>query len=368
MASRVAAAMTIPFLVSASLAVPTPASGQAVSVQFYPPDARSQGMAGAFTAIADGPAVNWWNPGALAFQTSIRANPFSYVQLVPDLADDVKLHTFGGAWSPGGFGVGAHLTRINYGENTLRDRNGMVLGTYEPTENVVLIGGGVDIGRSLGGEGDRLQLGVGGNLRLIDSNLLPAWASPFGFSGEATSWDADLGSLLVYRILIDAAATGGPEHISHLNLRGGIVINNLFDRRITYEPDEEGDPLDRQLRLGAAAEFELAELPPFEHLFKATVSIDQVRGIAGTSEAVERFGTELSFLGLFAVRAGYLHEGDAYGECCSFNDWSWGFGVGADLELEGLPRFGGRFDYARMVTAPEFTRPKMYSVSGWLTF
>jgi hypothetical protein len=366
--SNTAAVLIVVPLIFTSMLLPTPSLAQAVQVQFFGPDARSQGMAGAFTAIAEGPAVAWWNPGGLALQETVYGSPFSYVQLVPDLADDVKLYNFGGTASIGAFGVGTHFTHITYGENEARNREGVSLGTFEPTENVFLIGGGVDVAELLGIDGAYapIQLGVGGNLKFLDSNLAPAFASPEGRSGDATSWDVDLGMLFVYQMPFDLALDGRPT--TQVSLRGGAVVNNLFEREIDYLDQNVSYPLDRRFRFGAAAEFEVGGVPPFDHLMKATVSVEQTHHIEGSREAVERFGIEVSALSLLAIRTGYLHEGDAFGECCSFNDWSWGFGLGADLELQDSTRIGGRFDFASITTAVDLSRHKMYTVSGWITF
>lgn len=63
------------------------------------PDARSNGMGGAFTAVAEGPAAVWWNPGALAFIQGIEVSPFSRRQLLPGIAEGMWIYSIGASAS-----------------------------------------------------------------------------------------------------------------------------------------------------------------------------------------------------------------------------------------------------------------------------
>ena len=117
------------FLLCFSSVETADAQGGAAS-QAITPDARSQGMGRAFTAIAEGPMAVWYNPGALGFTEGIYVSPLSYNRLSPDLADDVRFWPFGVTVGRDGIGLGAYLGRLSWGESMATDNDGVELGMF----------------------------------------------------------------------------------------------------------------------------------------------------------------------------------------------------------------------------------------------
>ena len=105
----------------------THAQTSGAMVQAFVPDARSQGMGRAFTAVARGPWTVWWNPGALPLQ---RDNDVGYseMQLLPGVASDVRTHSVAAVGARDGFGLGAHYARLDYGKSIATDPQGHEIG------------------------------------------------------------------------------------------------------------------------------------------------------------------------------------------------------------------------------------------------
>jgi hypothetical protein len=354
----------IGWLVARTVMLPASALAQGgVVSQSLIPDARSQAMGRAFTAVAEGPAANWWNPGALGLNRSMSFQPYSAVQLVPGLADDVWLHAYGATvQAPSrGLGFGVHVNHVSYGKRVFTDFNGDVIGEAEPRDYVILIGFGSTLAGSIAEDSERFRWGVGTNFKIFDADFGPTSS---GQSIEGNSWDIDVGTLLAYRLPL------GEQVLSpHLNFRSGLVVLNLLDRGITFDAFDESDPLLRRLRIGGAIELNVPPVPPvdrFDHLMRMIIAADQLSFHGGDSEydAERYYGMEMSVMSLIAIRTGRTISPDSDDFSSSF----WGWGVGTDLRVGDLSRIGGRVDFASVPQSYEFPRLKQYTVSCWFTF
>lgn len=341
--------------------LPAAVAGQGAAVQLFAPDARSRGMGRAFTAVAEGPQACWWNPGALGLlEHIVTVSPWASAQLVPSLADDVRLRSFGATGRVSGAGVGGHLTHLSYGETVATDVSGRVIGTVVPSEWMLLAGVGADAAAYAWPERREWGWGIGANFKLTHVNPAPsATGEP---RHDATVWDADLGTLLCYRPPIGRLR----EADAPLELRAGAAIHNLLGREIHVFEDSRlrSEPLGQALRLGAAIECAWGRLPPFGHVLEGVVAIERNLPFGEfifEEKATSHFGAEVSVLSLVAVRAGYASDPRG-----AIDSWSWGAGVGADLHFARWPRLGGRWDFASVPTALD--RVEYSMLSGWVGF
>jgi hypothetical protein len=144
----------------------------------------------------------------------------------------------------------------------------------------------------------------------------------------------------------------------------------MLDHTIAFVDPDQAYPLGRRLRIGGAVRARWWDRPPFEHVLQAIVSFENVSFHSGEGdrrqrfEAVERFGGEVSVLGLVAARLGYVNDREG-----GLQDTTWGLGFGTDLRLDRLGRVGGRFDFASVPRAGDAVeRIKHYSVSLWFGY
>ncbi|MBU1701309.1 MAG: hypothetical protein KJ970_16780 [Candidatus Eisenbacteria bacterium] len=359
------------------LSIPSPrVHGQSATIavsQFITPDARSQGMGRAFTAIAEGPSANWWNPGALGISRSFYFSPWSAARLVPDLADDVWMRTFGLTGHYRGIGLGAHVAYLSYGESPIVDGYGHAVGSFDSWEVVALLGAGIDVIQLMNPEQKNIRWGIGGNLKYFDLDLAPAGAG--GVEGPATcsTWDMDLGTLMVLRLPLDVGADGNQSRSSagtppsFIGIRGGYMLKNVLDHTLKFPSEDMRYPLMRFDRLGLAFELGFMHMPPLGYLIRWNVLTLDWENVyfdgSYYNRAIDYRGTELTILGIFTVRHGYID--DKEGEV---TDDTWGLGFGVDRSTEKFSRIGGRFDYASVPQAEGLDRVSHYTLSFWIGF
>jgi hypothetical protein len=339
------------------------------------PDARSQGMGRAFTAIAEGPTAVWWNPGALGLIKGINVSPISRNRLVPDLADDVWYWPSGATAGNGQVGAGFFLGRLEYGESMATTQDGEELGWFESKERMVMLGAGADLARALGFGSERLRLGAGACWKSVRLDLAPSWATPNHVAGTGSGWDLDAGLIGTYTLLTGFDPLGGgradppggnPDGI--LRVRGGAVLHGLLDREIDFEGVGQSDPMGKSLRVGGAVETEfgawpdLLELGPLVH---GTLSLETEKPLTYPDEkSIFHAGIEGSILSVVTLRMGRIEdkEGDIRG-------YTYGLGLGMDYHLhEPNGRCGGRIDFADVPQARVLGRVQHVTLSGWYYF
>jgi hypothetical protein len=354
--------------VAVMLSTVTVPGALAVIGQELAPDARSQGLGRAFTALAEGPAATWWNPAALGLQRGVHINPYSRVQLVPSLSDDIYFHSYGGTAEVGPVGVGFHLSNLDYGTHVVRDFAGNVIGEAHTYDRSYHIGVGTEMIALLRDGPSPLRVGVGGAVKIVNEQQLGS-SGGGDLEQQSTTFDVDLSALASYALpLSDVEGAMRPA----LDLRGGLMVANVFNRDQEFETLGE-DPLVRRLHLSGAVGFHLSGFGPFARAFDAALCVERVSYSGNGSETIQQMdndtstsvGMEVELLGLVSARTGHL---DDIGDIQSIEDWAWGFGVGGDFLLTRPGRLGGRFDYAKIPQVPDLPRIEQYSVSIWLEF
>lgn len=359
------------------LLLPTPAHAQGSEgtflSQFNVPDARSAGMGGAFTAVAEGPSAAWWNPGALPFGSTASVMPFSYTQPFPVLellGDDHWQVSFGGAGHRGAVGAGIHYGHLRYKSGDPR-----VSLTWR--EQIFRVGAGVDLAQLVAGEGSAVRCGVGATAKLLRKSFQGMGDNGSGmlteFDTAGNTIDMDLGGLLVYSIDLPGPAPADPKGgVSTLAFRTGVAARNVFDRKL--EIDADAGPLGGGLAAGLAVECALVDLPRYGYLLRGQVSFeeewrrkydhpDEESGFLEYRSPIGRIGAEALFLDTFGVRVGHIDDARL-----DVHDWTWGVRVGTEMFTPpDRRRFGVAFDYADLpgyiVGGDE--RVSHYGVSGW---
>lgn len=309
----------------------------AASLQI-PPGARAEGMGRTFTAIADDAFAPWWNPGGLAFLEGKNAS-LMHAKLVPGLADDVYFEYASYAqYLPGWGGVALSLTYLNYGKS-IRTEPG------DPTPRGEFTSFEIAPALALGAQITN-NLGVGANLKYIYVDLAPASSSTGNQDGTGSSFGVDLG--LLYRV------PGAPINVA-------VAVQNLGPD-ITIVDEEQGDPLPRTFRVGAAWQV----IHQARHSVIVAVDGDKQlltgpdctdangNGKCDTNDStvpetqpvpnffeknlvLMNFGAEYSYNNLLAVRAGYIY--DDPGE---ITDFTYGLGIkykSLSLDYASIPQF-----------------------------
>jgi len=200
------------------------------------PTARSTGLAGAMTALADEQDAAYWNPGGLGFQRSLGAT----VTGAPWLPGLYPGMFYG--YASGGFGIGepfgqgsnlnlgANVTYLTTGETDVVNERGEFLGRYTTWDAAFGIHGGLALSD---------KLGLGANLKYVHSFLVPEWVwkvmPELGIEAGGTGRS----------VAIDAGALYKPWRF----LNVGVTLANLGPN-ISYTSSGESDPLPATLRLG----------------------------------------------------------------------------------------------------------------------
>lgn len=307
------------------------AGGSAVPFLLIAPDARASGMGEAGTAIADDINAIWWNPGGLAF--------LDYFETFDDFGDPLDLVPYRqvslsfSPWLPqfnadlfysyGTYGqhidaidgtVAFNFVFMNLGEFTRTASDGTRLGTFISNEFSFGISYGTIIGK---------DLGIGFQLRYIQSNLTPAGGEQNNEAGRGISGGFDLGLLWKPQDL----GWGIEDRLSL-----GFNLQNVGPQ-ITYI--NESDPLPTTLRLGTAFKFYEDEYNKLTGVFdfsKLLVNRDSLGSdplpqsfITGWENpgAEYAMGVEYWYQEIIALRTGFFTEPQAIGNRQYFN-----FGAG----------------------------------------
>jgi hypothetical protein len=319
---------------------------RAVLSQNFAPDPRALGMGTAFTALAQGPSAAYWNPAALGIgpdPLSIAVQPVSWVNLIPDLSDDVSLYSASAAVEARGLGFGVNLNHMSLGGDA---------------EYTLHVGAGVDLARTVLSRpralGADWSLAAGANLKVFHIDYeYPFFRDPHV---EDTAYDMDLGTLLVARWQ-GADTTPSQPSAWFATCRLGAVVSNVADGTIDDPigvPLWEPGALGRSVRFGVAAEAGTAPLGSLGPLLQARASFEVVSFWGRITHGPAYLnGVELVALDILSVRAGYQNIEN-------FEETTVGFGVGTPIH----GRWGARVDAAGLPSAEGDSR-NQYSLTFW---
>jgi hypothetical protein len=308
------------FLSFNSQSVFAQAGGSSVPFLLISPDARTSGMGEAGTAIADDINAVYWNPGGLAFldyfpklneydedevQVPYRQVALSFSPWLPQFNADLfySYGTIGQYFEPLQGTLAFNFIFMNLGEFTRTAENGDILGKFISNEFALSFAYGTIVAP---------DLGVGFQLRYIQSNLTPTSASQQD-AGTGISAGFDLG--LLWK----------PQTLPYLEdkLALGFNLKNVGPK-ITYI--KESDPLPTTLNLGVAfkvLENEFHKLKVSADFNKLLVKRDSIdsdpvpKSFITAWEnpgAVLSFGTEYTYEDVVSLRAGYFNEPSQLGD------------------------------------------------------
>lgn len=263
--------------------------------------ARSLGMGGAHSAVADDASAVYWNPAGLA-----QINRKDIVTLYSSLFEDTNFGFFGYAQPTvdmGTFGLG--VVSLRSGDFEKRDEIGQVQGSFSSADTAVLLSYGAPLS-------DRLALGgtIKGIRQEIDT-----------YSGSGLGLDA--GALYQWKPRIQF----------------GLTARNIVSPKITLDSTAEKYPFD--IRGGVK----------FSGLKNILLALDLNKT---TGRSVKpHFGAEWTAAQLLIIRAGLDETQMTAGLGFKINDWTLDYAFGyhdaaADFEdLDASHRFGFHVNFGR---------------------
>ncbi len=215
------------------------AGSTAVPFLMISPNSRASGMGEAGTGIADDAASMHWNPAGLAFQKggeiSITHSNWLPQFNLSDLFYDYfnikqELPDYGGTFA-------ASITYLNLGEFIVTtEKDPTPVDKFKGFEVAATLGYGTQITE---------DLGIGTNLRFINSSLSPIGTAEEKGNGIANDFSFDIALLYKPKSMIIPFLD---EDIgNHFSV--GINLTNLGPK-VTYIDAAQADPLPTQLRLG----------------------------------------------------------------------------------------------------------------------
>ncbi len=214
------------------------AGTSAVPFLLISPNSRASGMGELGTGIADDASAIYWNPGGLAFfkgrEVSISHSNwlpqfhlsdlfYEYLNYAQDVPD----------WNGT---IAGNVTFLNLGEFVRTDDQGNELGKFKSFEFGITVGYGTEVAE---------DLGLGLNLRFINSSLSPIGAGEEQGKGIANTASFDIGVLYKPKKLVLPVIDediGGAFSV-------GANLSNLGPK-VTYIDASQADPLPTTLRVG----------------------------------------------------------------------------------------------------------------------
>ena len=311
------------------------AGGAAVPFLLISPDARASGMGEVGTAIADDINAIYWNPAGLGFHDYMdqysggedipyRQVSLTFSKWLPQFNADL-FYSYGtiGQYFEGLDGtVALNFVFMNLGEFTRTYENGTVAGKFLSNEFSIGLSYGTIIAQ---------DLGIGFQLRYIQSNLAPASSASQGDAGVGVSASFDLGFLWKPQTLM----IGDMDFGNYFSL--GLNLQNVGPK-MTYR--KESDPLPTTLRLGSAFNIiqdEFNDLKIAMDISKLLVKRDSLDSdplpkslVTGWQNPGVEFavGAEYWYQQIVALRAGYFMEPSRLG-----NRKYWNFGAGVRYNI-----------------------------------
>jgi hypothetical protein len=320
--------------------------GSAVPFLLISPDARASAMGEVGTAIADDINAIYWNPGGLAFHDFIdisseyadepelvpyRQVALSFSKWLPQFNADLfySYGTIGQYFDDLDGTLAFNFIFMNLGEFTRTASDGTVLGKFISNEFSVGISYGTIVAP---------DLGVGFQLRYIQSNLTPTSSVSQQDAGTGVSGGFDLGILWKPQRLDVLGLDMGDRFSLGANLQN-------IGPKMTYI--NESDPLPTTLRLGTAITLVRDEFNDLKFAFdfsKLLVNrtIDPTDSTKSISDPLPKslisgwenpgaelaMGLEYWYEYIVALRAGYFTEPSIAG-----NRKYWNFGAGVRYDI-----------------------------------
>jgi len=328
--------------------------------QLLEPDARSQGMGSAYTAIAEGPYASYWNPAALGIQEGLWGG-WGTAQLVPDLADDIWLRSKHMSFSWKNLGVGFNRNYLDYGTSYITGDSPDEAIAYDSYEYCQTIGVGLNLLDWID-ENKHFDFALGVNFKQFKVDLAPSEILDIEV-GSSTASDIDIGFLAtgthyMPTLNIEGVNLGEASNdlTTSISLRGGLVYKNIQKGTIRYPEIQQIDPLGYFRHSGVAIEAILQRIPPFPHVVRFIYSQDWENTLEPeTGPDIGHKGIEIDLLGIFSYRWGYIDDPDG-----DITDSTSGWGLGFDIELENrfISRIGAHYNSADVPQASDLARAK----------
>lgn len=303
----------------------------AVPFLLVSPDSRSGGMGEVGVAIADDANAMHWNPSALAFIDRKMGFAMNYTPWLRSLGiPDINLMYLSGYYRTGDIGtLGASLRYFSLGTIQLTDQLGQATGEENPSEFALDVGYSLRISEVLTGAISlryyNSRLNSAGNLQ---TDLRPV---------NSVAGDV---SFMYKKDFVIRGQSNLPVEFS-----SGINISNLGPKVSYTQSQSDRDFIPTNIRIGYAFKFFIDEYNTitltndFNKLLVPSVQYDStgITGGGGRSDAAllegyfgsfgdspAGFGGEMGEINiavgaeywyreLFAVRAGYFHEPELYG-------------------------------------------------------
>jgi hypothetical protein len=295
------------------------------------PGARAGGMGEVGVANVDDATATYWNPAAL---TKLKRRHFSMMHSnwlpqfnLSDLYYDFAAYTHHFE-DIGTFGLSA--TYLNLGEQEITDETGQVTGTF--SSNNLAVGG--SYGMTL-----NETMALGFTLKYIYMNLAPIGTSAEQGDGQAGTIAADFGYLWT------------PKAASRMTF--GAALSNMGPK-LTFIDSDQADPLPMNIKFGITYLLLNGEHNKlsFSNEINKELVVRQDNGdsdafykaifnswIHKNSRSLNRMnfrqGLEYWYNDIFAIRAGYFHEGEriggrqffTFGSGLYFSGWGFDFGI-----------------------------------------
>jgi len=282
------------------------------------PRASALGESGA--GIADDASAMFYNPAGMGFQRGYEVS-LSHSSWLPQLqlSDLFYENLYFKAEMPSIDGtIGANIIYMNYGEfNRTAETGPEVIGTFRSFEMAATVGYSTLITD---------ELSIGTNLRFIYSKLADAGAGQEQGKGVASTVSADIGMLYKPQVL-DVPLIGDIGNAFSV----GFNLSNLGPS-MTYIDQDQADPIPTNLRVGFGYKLlnsehnDLALSLDFSRLLVRRYAPSEGKkpdpfykaifsawGDGGLQRVIVGMGMEYWYDKTVALRAGYFHEDEKYG-------------------------------------------------------
>jgi len=329
--------------------------------QLLRPDARSQGMGSAYTAIAEGPYASYWNPAALGLQEGLWGG-WGTAQLLPGIADDLWLRSKHVSFSWKGMGIGFNRNFLDYGTSYLTGDSPDEVIAHDSYEYCQSLGLGLNLLEPIG-KSEHLDLALGISFKQFRIDIPPPHI--LDFSTVVTASDIDIGFMITgvqsfpRMDIVDVSwGEASNDHTTSIEIRGGLVYKNTQKSPLKYMElgHQYGEPLGYFRHSGIAVKATLQRLPPFPHVVRVIYSQDWEEMLEPEiGPDIGYKGVEIDFLGVLAFRRGYIDNPDG-----KITDSTSGWGLGFDIEVENryISRISAHYDSAEVPQAEGMARAR----------